>query len=407
MDFNLLEQLLDLPRVHISRFEQTNDIIYIWVYIPDGQHRCPRCGRLHRHVTETTTVKVRDLPVFGKTCYLFVQKGRLHCPCSYRGYEDIDFVDKYQKQTTRFNEFLFQLCDRMTIMDASTLMAIDWKRTYQTDSSTLKALKSVTPLPPMTVIGVDEISFKSHHRYFTVIYDLSDHNGVLYVSKDRREESLDEFFEQLSPQQKKHIKVVAMDMWEPYIASVRKNIPHADIVFDRFHIKKQLNDVVDKLRRFIVRNTKDSDQKSLLKNKMWVLRKNACNHTEADKNALLELKQINSPLYDGYLVKEQFDLFFDFKDAESGLHFLDKWYREIPDSIIAFFKPFYDMLQRHLYGITTYFKHRITNAVAEGINNKIKVLKRMAYGYRDHEYFKLKILRRCGYLKHATPIFQT
>lgn len=403
-NYAFIEKLLDLPRIRISRIEQHKNEILIWVYIPEGNHRCPRCGTHHRQVTEVTETKIRDLSIFGKNCYLIISKGRIHCSCGYRGYEQLEFVDKYQNQTTRFNEFLFSLCDRMTIMDASKLMQVNWKRAYQIDRHTLEALRSSTPLPKMTAIGVDEISFERHHRYFTIVYDLFENNGVLYVGKDRTAETLNEFLEQLSKKQKESIKVVCMDMWDPYIRSVRNNLPDADIVFDRFHLKKHLNQCIDQLRRYVVSHA-PKDQKRFIKNKRWVLLKNQSHHTRTDKQALQQLKEINSPLYDAYLVKEHFDQLFDCQDDLSARDFLHSWYQQIPETIRTHFVSFYQMVTRYLYGILTFFRYRITNAIAEGINNKIKVIKRMAYGYRAPEYFKLKILRKCGYLKNVKPVF--
>jgi transposase len=404
MDFSFIEQLLGLSRIRVSDVQQTDDEIIISVYVPEGRHLCPRCGRYHNKVTEITEIKVRDLSVFGKSCYLIIRKGRLHCPCSYRGYEQLECVDKYQKQTTRYNEFLFQLCDRMTIMDASELMHVSWKRAYKTDRNTLEDIMLSTSLPEMTVIGVDEISFQKYHRYYTIVYDLADKNGVLFVSEGRREESLNAYFKNLTQEQRKGIKVVCMDTWDPYIASVHKNLPHADIVFDRFHLKKHLNQCIDELRRSLV-NESPKDQKRVIKNKRWVLLKKQSNHTQKDQEALMELKTINLPLYEAYLIKEQFDQFFEYKYAKCAQRFLEKWYQAIPATIKKHFESFYQMLKNYFNGVITYFKYRITNSIAEGINNKIKVLKRMAYGYRDHEYFKLKILRRCGYLKNVQPNF--
>jgi len=405
MDLYLLEQLLNLPQVRVSRYQFLNDEVIIWVYIPEGQHRCPKCGRYHHHVTEQVEVKVRDLSVFGKKCYLIIQKGRLHCSCSYRGYEAIDFVDKYQRQTTRFTEFLFQLCDRMTIMNAAELAEVDWKRAYKTDRQTLSSMEASTSLPKMTAIGIDEIAFEKRHRYFTIVYDLSHDNGVLFAVEGRKKESVNVFFDHLSPQQLEDIKIVCMDMWDPYIASVREKVPHADIVFDRFHIQKHLHDCIDIVRRSIARDITDKHIRLYIKNNRWVLYKNLECYTKDDHNTLLKLKQINEPLYEAYLVKEQFDRFFDYKKPAWAKKFLKKWYQHIPTHLKVFFQPFYDMLIKYLRGVLSYIKHRISNAKAEGLNHKIKVLKRMAYGYRDKDYFKLKILRRCGYLKQVNPVF--
>lgn len=402
MDFSFIEQLLDLPRIKIRRIVQQKAEILIWVYIPDGEHICPECGLVHSKVSETTEMKVRDLSIFGKTCYLIIEKGRLHCPCSFRGYEAIDFVDQYQRQTLRFTEFLFKLCDRMTIMDASELLQVNWKRAHTTDKNVLKHLKETTPLPSMSVIGVDEISFEKYHKYFTIVYDIRNSNGVLFVAKDRKEESLTSFFEQLTPEQRQSITVVCMDFWDPYIKSVKQNIPQATIVFDRYHLKKHLNDCIDGLRRSLVCQA-DKEQKKIIKNKRWVLLKNPANHTKKDRASLLELKEINMPLYEAYLLKEEFDDFFDCATKQCGIRFIENWFKKIPDQIKQYFQSFYNMLIRYLDGIVSFLVYRYTNAVAEGLNNKIKVLKRMAYGYRSEEYFKLKILRRCGYLKFQNP----
>ena len=404
MDYNLIEQLLGLPRISISRIEQRDDEILIWIYIPEGNHRCPQCGKHHRTVSEVTETKVRDLSIFGKICYLIISKGRLHCPCSYRGHEELEFVDEFQRQTNRFNEFLFALCDRMTIMDASKLMKVDWKHAYKTDRQTLEQLKTITPLPAMTMIGVDEISFEKYHKYFTIVYDLVGNKGTLYVGKGRTAESLSAFFLQLSEEQREQIKAVCMDMWDPYILSVHEHLPHAEIVFDRFHLKKHLNQCIDTLRRTIVTQA-PKQQKRFVKHKRRVLLKKQSHHSEKDKQSLQQLKDLNSPLYEGYLIKEQFDSFFDCSQPTEAKDFLEKWYQEIPEQIKTFFQSFYRMIQHYLTGVLSYFTYRITNSKAEGINNKIKVLKRMAYGYRDEKYFQLKILRRCGYLKNVVPVF--
>jgi transposase len=404
MDFKLIEQLLNLPRVHVSRIDFGEDEICIWLNISSSQHKCPRCGKFTSTVTEERIVKVRDLPIFGKRCYLQIRKGRLHCECSYRGYEALDFVDSHQRQTNRFNEFLFSLCDHMTIMDASDLAFVDWKKAYRTDRQVLELLKVDTPLPSMRVIGVDEISFEKYHRYFTIVYDISGDAGVLFVGKDRTSESLNGFFEQLSPEQIKSIQVVSMDMWDPYIKSIRENLPDADIVFDRFHLKKHLNQCIDQLRRSLVAQG-STQEKRLIKDKRWVLLKKAVNHNEKDKKRLQELKEINSPLYEAYLAKEQFDQFWTLKSPSEATIFLNDWFAELSSSLANAFEPFFKMIKKYISGILTYFKHGVTNAKAEGFNNKIKVLKRSAYGYRDQTYFQLKILRRCGYLKYAKPAF--
>lgn len=404
MELELIEKLLDLPCVKIKDLSLSTEEILLHIYIPQGNHRCPQCGKYHLKVTGKTEIKVRDLSIFGKDCYLIIEKGRMNCSCSFRGYEEIEFVDKHQRQTLRFTEYLFTLCDHMTLMDSSELAKVNWKRAYKTDYNTLDALKSSAELPEMTAIGIDEISFEKYHKYFTIVYDLSNGNGVLHVAKDRNSKSLDDFFNQLSEQQRSKIKIVCMDFWRAYIKSIKIHLKHATIVFDRYHLKKHLNDCIDTFRRSMM-NEAAKEQKSFIKNKRWVLLKNQQNHTAKDKKALEELKKINNPLYEAYLLKEQFEAFYECKNKKQGKKFIKNWYKSIPETMKSVFEPFYNMVIKHMDGILAFLKYRYTNAIAEGLNNKIKVLKRMAYGYRNESYFQLKILRRCGYLKNISPQF--
>lgn len=401
MDLKTIEKLLELPRIKVTGAEIGDEEVVIYVEIPKGNHRCPKCGSCSRGISEETRVRVRDLPIFGKDCYLVIKKGRLHCPCSYRGYEEIEFVDEYQRQTIRFDEFLFKLCDRMTIMDASELMGVNWKTAYKVDKKTLNALKGAMTTPCVKVIGVDEIAFEKRHKYFTIVYDISEGNGVLFVSEDRKAQSLELYYSTLSRKEKASIKVVCMDMWDPFIKATKSHLPHADIVFDRFHIKKHINECIDKLRRRMVREAHE-DEKKVIKNKKWVLLKNPKKFRDTDLEALEELKKLNTPLYEAYLLKEEFDQFYHCVNASEGRAFLSAWTQKMRGELREAFGGFISMLSNYMYGVMTFFEHRFTNSVAEGLNNKIKVLKRMAYGYRDKEYFKLKIYRRCGYLKKAT-----
>lgn len=401
MDYETIEKLLQLPRIKVTGAEFGEKEITIHVTIPEGRHKCPKCGRLYKRASELTEVKVRDLSICGKDCYLVIRKGRLHCPCSYRGYEDIEFVDEYQRQTTRFNEFLFCLCDRMTIMDTSNLMGVNWKTAYKVDRKTLKELKETTGSPLVKVIGVDEIAFEKRHKYFTIVYDITAGNGVLFAAEGRKAESLNMYYCGLSAKEKGQIKVVCMDMWDPFIKATRQHLPDVNIVFDRFHIKKHINECIDRLRRRII-NAASREEKKTIKNKKWVLLKNPENFKDSDHRALEELKQLNTPLYEAYLLKEEFDQFFNCKSESEGQKFLKGWVEKMTGQLKESFEGFISMVHKYLYGILTYFEYRYTNAVAEGLNNKIKVLKRMAYGYRDKEYFKLKIYRKCGYLKGAT-----
>ena len=191
------------------------------------------------------------------------------------------------------------------------------------------------------------------------------------------------------------IQVCCMDMWDPYVASVRTNT-NADIVFDKFHVIKKINEVLDKIRRRVFSQA-DKETRKLMKHKRFLIlhrRKNL--NDEKDIESLEQLLNSNEPLYKAYVLKEEIADIFDDVNAESEIIRLEQWFQNVIDSGCEEFLSVVSMIKSYLYGIHNYFKYKLTNAGSEGFNNKINVIKRAAYGFADIEYFKLKILQQCG-----------
>ena len=352
---------------------------------------CPICKRRCR-VIETYTRNIRDLDLCGKECYITLETFHISCSCGYYGIEKLDFLDKYARYTKRFVEYVAMLCEIMSLKDVAKVAKINWKTAKRIDKEALKKfvkdLKKVSP----TQIGIDEIAYEKGHKYLTIVRDLI--GGVIWVGEGRAEEDLDRFFIELGKEKCRKITVAVIDMWKPYIASIKENT-NAEIVFDKFHVAKKINEAVDNIRKKEFAKA-DPKERILMKHKRFLILSRRKNLKPEEVESLDILIEQNNPLYVAYLMKEQGLDVFDESDPINGIARLNKWIDNVIETGIEEFKSVLETIQNFLYGIVNYFKYKLTNAASEGFNTKITVIKRRAYGFRDLEYFKLKILQSCS-----------
>jgi len=246
-------------------------------------------------------------------------------------------------------------------------------------------------LKDVEFIAIDEFAFQKGHKYQTVVYDLKA-GRVIYVGQGRAEVSLDKFWKRLRPSGAK-IQAVAMDMWLPYFNAVINNIPEAKIVFDRFHIFKLMNDTMDKIRRALYHDEAFLNNRPVIKGIRWLLLKSEKKLSdEKDERKLLEQAlEINKPLAEAYYLKEELGQLWLQTSKQEAATFLTSWATRAWATTIEELRKFVITLLAHRSGILNWFDYRISTGPLEGFNNKIKVLKRKAYGFRDMEYFALKI----------------
>jgi transposase len=355
---------------------------------------CPECKRVRCKIELLYTRKIRDLDLRRK-CTLVFPQAKIQCYCGYRGVERLNFVDKHSLCTTRFEEYVFLLCEKMTIKDAAALVKLDWKTVKDIDKKFLK--KRLVPLSESSPknLGVDEIATSKGHNYTTVVRDV-DAKRVLWVGDGRKKETLDKFFLELGKPKSYAIKTFTMDMWDPYIASVEENCPNADIIFDKFHISKKVNEGLDTIRKKEFSKADEEERKDM-KHKRFLILSRQRRLNDEQRETVEDLKAINAPLYEAYLLKEQVLDIFDETNVHAALTRLGKWIANVERLGIEPFLRVISTMRNYWYGIANYFRYRFTNAASEGFNNKINVIKRRAYGFRDMEYFKLKILHTCGW----------
>lgn len=357
---------------------------------------CPVCGKRCRYVEEFYSRCVRDWDICGGKCFIQFPERKIRCSCGFRGFEKLEFIDSYSRCTLRFEEYIFRLCELMTIQDVSKLLGLHWTTVKHIDKKYLgRLVKGLEDIHP-TRIGVDEITYQKGHKYLTVVRDI-DLKKVIWIGFKRKKETLDQFFTELGETKSKKIKVAVVDMWDPYISSIQE-FTNSEIVFDRFHFSKIINEVVDEVRKIEFKKA-DPVERKQMKNKRFLILSRNKNLNEEKRLELNQLMSQNEKLYKTYLLKEQILDIFDEISLDEAVYKLVLWHMNVIESGIQEFEGVLKTISKYLYGILNYFKHRLTNAASEAFNNKINVIKRRAYGFHDIDYLKLKIIQNCGVTK--------
>lgn len=278
----------------------------------------------------------------------------------------------------------------MTIKDVAQNLGLHWNTVKDIEKEKLAKRYKKIDMAGVKHIAIDEFAVKKGHVYQTVVMDLLQ-GRVIYVAKDREMSSLDNFWKMVG-RAKVKIEAVAMDMWPAYIGSVLAHCPSAAIVFDRFHIIRKLNDAIDETRRLLFNEEKDMNKRKIIKGTRWLLLRKRDKISESGQKRLQDALAVNQPLAQTYYLKEELDLLWQETDPREAESFLKDWCDQATATEVTPLLKFVAMLKSHRSGILNWFNYRISTGPLEGMNNKIKVLKRKAYGYRDIEYFNLKIL---------------
>jgi len=278
----------------------------------------------------------------------------------------------------------------MTIEDVAQNLNMHWNTIKEIEKRSLQKRFKHIDLIGLERIAIDEFALRKGHVYETVIMDL-DKSRIIYVAQGRSIDCLNGFWAMLK-RQGITLKAVAMDMWPAYISSVLENSPGTRIVFDKFHIIKKMNEAIDETRRALYAMETELNKQKVFKGLRWLLLMKNDNLKESGKEHLERALQMNQPLAEAYYLKEELGTLWEQFNENDANKFLDNWCDAAYSTGITHMRKFANMLKAHRSGILNWFKHPISTGPLEGMNNKIKVLKRKAYGYRDIEFFNLKIL---------------
>jgi len=354
---------------------------------------CHKCSSRGVSIHDWEERSIRDLNLGQMKVYLHCRYRKILCPtCQKVRIEDLDCFDPYQRVTKRFACYIHDLCKMMTITEVAEHLGLDWKTVKEIDQTFLEEDYGKPNLDGLRILAIDEIAIKKRHQYMTVILDYET-GRVVWMTKDRTYESLSRFFKMMTKKQKNNLQAIAMDMWDPYIMAVAFHVPHVKIVFDLYHVVAAFNRVIDAVRNAEYRKASLSSQKIirgsrylLLMNKRNIRKKKARQH-------LNQLLKINTTLSKVYILKDKLKKLWNYSSRAWAEKALDNWCllaRTIHYKIV---RQFTNRIERYAYGILNHCLFPINSAKLEGTNNKIKVIKRKAFGFHDTKYFMLKVIQ--------------
>jgi transposase len=353
--------------------------------------RCSGCGRTTMAVHDTVERWVRDLPLFDADTWLLVHRVRVACPTCGPKLEDLSWLAPYARLTRRLEDSVARLCQVLPIRHAAQWFDLDWKTVKAIDTAYLERTLGPANLTGVEQIVMDEFAIQKGHRYATVIVE-PDTKRVLWVGRGRSREEIRPFFELLGPEGRQRLKAVAIDMNGAYQAEVAAQCPQARIVYDQFHVVAKFGrEVVDAVRTAEARSVQSRGERQVLKGSRWLLLRNAENLKRQDRVKLKELLRVNRRLATVYVLKDDLKRLWDYRLPNWAMQFWREWKSRAMHSAIEPLKRFARRLAEKLDGVLAHCEFPIHTSLLEGINNKIKVIKRMAYGFRDDEYFFLKI----------------
>lgn len=352
---------------------------------------CHGCGYANTAVHSWTKRRIRDLNMATAQVWLDCRYRKIICSqCQAIHIEDLELFHPYLRVTRRMARYIYQLCQFMTASEVARHLDLDWKTVKNIDKHYLERDFGQPDLNGLSILAVDEISIRKGHHYLTVVLDYCS-GRVVFVGKDRRAKTLEHFFDLLSNEQRDNIQAMAMDMWDPFIKAVKNKAPHVKIVFDFFHVVSSFNKVIDKVRNSEYQKANDVD-KSVYKGTKYLLLKNRENLKSPEQyQHLKKLLALNATINTVMILKDELKTIWTYRYRAWAAKALDHWCALAQTLNNPSVNAFIRMLNRYRYGILNHCVYPINTGRLEGVNNKIKVIKRKSYGFHDLRYFTLKI----------------
>lgn len=360
------------------------------------QVKCPECDRFYGMYDHGPERVYRHLDTCQMSTFIHVRPPRVNCPTHGVKQIDSEFGENGSDMTFAFERYVIRLAQECSIEAVNRLCGVSWERGWNALERAVNRGRSrkIQRIPAR--IGVDEKSVAKGHCYESLVYDL-DGGTVEYVCDDRGQESLESYYRQFSKEELAGVKAVAMDMWDPYIAATKAYVPEAEkkIVFDRFHVMRQVLEAVDKVRK--------SEHKELLKRGeevlkgtkyLWLWSEEHIPEWRREEFDTIRAQDLR--ICRAWAIKENLRHMWDYRYEANMRKYFKRWYFWATHSRLAPMKKAAKTLKVHLDNIVTYARHRITNALGESINAKIEKVKRLACGFRNRSHYRTAIYFHCG-----------
>ena len=354
--------------------------------------RCSGCGRFVSAVHEVWQRWIRDLPLLDAETWLLVHRRRVSCPRCGPKLEWLSWLGRYSRVTRRLAESVARMCMVLPVKHVADFFGLGWDAVKAIDKAALQEKLEPVDLSDIEQVLMDEFAIQKGHRYATVVVEPT-LKRVLWVGRGRSREDVRPFFDLLGEEGCSRLKAVGMDMNAAYELEVKLWCPQAEIVYDLFHVvAKYGREVIDRVRvDESNRLRRDKPARRVVKSSRWLLLRNRSSLPQDERIRLRELLQANRRLMTVYVLRDDLKHLWDYRYPAAARRFWKGWYSRAVRSRIQPLKRFAQRLKPYLEGILAHCRWSLSTGLLEGMNNKIKVIKRMAYGFRDDAYFFLKI----------------
>lgn len=385
--YEILTQLLSIPNYKVIGVEMTDDTITLDIKSTLGEAKCPRCGASCTDMHENHARTVRDLPIIGKACYLRFVRRRFFCPnCDKSFSEYLSFVQKHRDYTNRYQERIFHQVKENNITAVQRYENLTYDQIESIFLAEAKARIPDNPFINLKRLGIDEISLRKGKQDFVLVLTNLDTAEVVDVLEKRTQDKLRSRLVQLTQQERSQIEEVAIDMWEPYSNVCEELLPNADITVDRFHVAKSVNEELKKLK-----NQEKKQHPEAIKGAHYPLLKNQEDLTDTQQEKLNQVYETCPTLKMAHRLKECLRHIFEYPSTkEKAIQRLQKWSRIAEGKHL--FPKFLNTLSNWMDKIANYFHQRTTSGMVEGINTKIKLIKRRAFGFRNFGNFRMRVI---------------
>jgi transposase len=307
--------------------------------------------------------------------------------------ERLDFLADNSRYTKRFAYYVGRRCRSATVQDIAEELGLEWHSVKELEKQYMREQLRRAGTPGPKVIGIDEISIRKRHTYRIVVSDLIRMRPIWFGGEDRSEASMDSFYVWLGARKTAGIRLAVMDMWKPFRNATERQAPQAHVLYDKFHVLRHLGTALDSVRKSEYARLSGQDRR-FIKGQKYTLLAHRENLTLEGRKSLRLLLAANKRLNTAYLLKESFGQLWDYHSEAWARRFFENWRASLKWQRLKPYEKFAEMIERHWDGIAAYCQpeNKVALGFVEGLNNKIRVIQRRAYGLRDEEYLRLKVL---------------
>jgi transposase len=396
-----LNELLGLPGMKVTRFaiEQQGEEEYLHLFC-EHQHdvaMCPRCGKATAGGYDHKDRCVRHLDIWGMRTFVHFPQRRFDCEvCGKPFTETLEWIDPKRRQTRAYEAHIYQRVQKTPRKHVALQERLNESTVLDIFKKWAKEATRQPRRRGVRVLGVDEISLRKRHKQYALVLSDLERRAVIDVLPNRQKDTLEKWLDDLTEEEQRAIKVVSIDMWKPYRQAVRKKLPHAEIVADRFHVMKQLNHQLDLLRRALQKKADDALYQ-VLKGNRWLLLRNRSELKPEEEAKLRVILDTSDELRNIYLLKEEFRTICDkINDKARAERFLQAWMWKAMATGSRYLIRFVKTLRNWWHEFLNYFDDRVTQGFVEGINRAIRGIINRAFGFRNFDNFRLQVLVECG-----------